>query len=61
MVFLMLKEAESGVESGIITKYIERYYYEKLDKREKNRGHTSDNFKKKSLMNRLLEQRLYLN
>jgi hypothetical protein len=50
-------EAESGVENGPITKWIERYYEEKLDKRDKKSGPGAYPGKAKGL----LAQLLYLN
>ena len=52
---------EKGVSNGPITKWIERYYEEKLDKREKRGGPGAYlGMAKKKRMD-LLTQQLYLN
>jgi hypothetical protein len=50
-----------GVESGIITKWIERYYEEKLDKREKRSGPGAYLAMRKKKKSDLLAGLLYMN
>ncbi len=50
---------EKGVDIGPITKWIERYYEEKLDKRDKRSGPGA--YMKTRIAMQFLEQQLYLN
>ncbi len=52
----LMNESPGEVDAGIVTKWIERYYEEKLDKREKKGGVSA-----KARSNPFLAQLFYLN